>query len=328
MTKLVLEITSHSGDGSVSHRTLDSFPATLGRGYHNDIIILDPHVSAQHLRIDYDGSTFHVHDLGSENGLLLNEKHEHKSTSAQLKSGDTVRLGRTTLRIFDPAHPVPPAQRLQRANPFMEWLARPLTVWCAFALAIGASVTEKYYESWETEVASTLTGTAFSVAVIIIVWAALWAVAGKLVRHKSRFRSHVALISLFGIGMSASAPLFAYLGFLVPNETAVDILTFAIVWGMTLALLYGSLTLATDMTVKRKRMWTGFLGMGAVLSAICFAYFESERFVPAPSYSASLQPYFSSLAAVESVEGFMKGNEALFKAETLAAAPATPEKAK
>lgn len=323
--KLILEIASHAGDGGITHRSVETFPATLGRGYHNDIIITDPHISAQHLRIDFDGQQFSIHDLGSENGLTVNEQH-HKSAGTALKSGDTVRAGRTVIRVFDPAHPVPPAWRLQRANPFLVWLARPVTVWAAFAFALALSVVQKYLDSFDFDVAMDLGSTAFFSAIIIILWAALWGVAGKLVRHKSRFRSHVALMSLFVCSMIALASLQAYLDFLGTGKTTADLFMNASNACLTLALLYGSLTLATDMSQKKRRLWTGFFAVGAVLVGVGMAVLDSGNFNPSPTFSDGLEPYLSSLASADSVDGFMKGNTSLFDSDTFKTLPVLGEK--
>ena len=98
MSRLVLEILSHSGDGGIMHRTLERFPATLGRGYHNDVILSDPHVSPNHLRFDHGAEGWTVTDLGSDNGLIVNDQ-VHRST-AQLASGDVVFTHGATLARF------------------------------------------------------------------------------------------------------------------------------------------------------------------------------------------------------------------------------------
>ncbi len=323
--KLVLEITSHAGDGNISHRSIESFPANIGRGYHNDIIVGDPHVSAQHLRLDFDGQTFTVHDTGSENGLLLNDK-QHKAVGVALKSGDTVRIGRTSIRVFDPAHPVAPALRMQRANPFLVWLANPITVWSMFSLALVLAVLEKYFDSWDIEVAAELGGTAFSTGIAIFLWSALWAVAGKLVRHKSRFRSHVAFVSLFVCAMVTIAALQDYLGFFSTGKSLSSLFISVLSACAGLALLYGSLTLATDMSVKKRRLWTGFFAVGALLISVALAVIDSDSFNTSPEFSDGLQPYLSRLVSADSVDGFMTGNGELFhsdvfKPETISVLP-------
>jgi len=325
--KLVLEITSHAGDGSIAHRSVETFPATLGRGYHNDIIINDPHVSAQHLRIDFDGQQFSIHDLGSENGLSVNEQ-LHKSAGATLKSGDTVRAGRTIIRVFDPAHPVPPAQRLQRANPFLLWLARPVTVWAAFALALAITVAREYFSSFQFDAAMDMGSVALVCAIVIILWSALWGVAGKLVRHKSRFRSHVALMSLFIVAVALLDTAQAYVDFLGTGKTFADLFMNASNACLALALLYGSLTLATDMSQKKRRLWVGFFAAGAILIGVATSAIDRGNFNPSPVFSDGLEPYLSQLASADSVGGFMQGNAALFDSDTFKITPILSEKSK
>ncbi|HYD17487.1 MAG TPA: FHA domain-containing protein [Patescibacteria group bacterium] len=315
MKRLVLEITNHSGDGTITHRSIETFPATLGRGYHNDIIIGDPHVSAQHVRIEFDGNDFVIHDLGSENGLTVNAKH-HKSSHAHLKSGDVVRVGHTDIRIFDPAHPVAPARRIARQNPLLAWLSRSVVVWPALLLAAVASVGWKYLDTFAYDVGETLIGTGISVIVTIMVWSALWGVAGRLARHKSRFRSHVALASLFVIAVCVAAFLQDYLSFVSNDSAPAAFAGFALNAGLVLALLYGALTLATDMTARRRRVWTFFFALGMAIAAIGMAEVNEGKFDPAPSYSAELQPYFSQLASADSPDDFLKGADKLFSSDT------------
>lgn len=312
--RLVLEITSHSGDGAITHRSIEAFPATLGRGYHNDIIIGDPHISPQHVRIEFDGNDFVIHDLASENGLTLNDKH-HKGASAHLKSGDIVRVGLTDIRIFDPAHPVPPTRRIARANPFLIFLARPVVVWLSLLSAAGAAIGWKYLDSWTPDIGETLTGTGISVVIAILVWSALWGVGGRLIRHKSRFRSHVALAGMFVVAVCAMAILQDYLAFLSNEGLAATIFSFALNAVLVIALLYGALTLATDMTAKRRRVWSGFFALGMVLAAVGMTQVSEGRFDAAPTYAAELEPYFAQVVSAESLDGFMKQNEKLFESD-------------
>ncbi len=314
MKRLVLEITSHSGDGAITHRSIEAFPATLGRGYHNDIIIGDPHISAQHVRIEFDGTDFVIHDLASENGLTLNDKH-HKGASAHLKSGDTVRVGLTDIRIFDPAHPVAATRRLARANPVLVFLARPVVVWLSLLSAAGASVGWKYLDSWTPDIRETLAGTGISVAIAILIWSALWGVGGRLVRHKSRFRSHVALASFFVTATCAAAIFQDYLSFLTNDSMPASMASFALNAALVVVLLYGALTLATDMTAKRRRIWCGFFATGMVIAAVGLAKVGEDHFDGVPSYSTELQPYFADMVSAESLDGFMKKNEDMFKSD-------------
>jgi len=309
--KLVLEITSHSGDGHVTHRLIESFPATLGRGYHNDIIIGDPAISAQHLRIDFDGNEFTIHEVGGENGLTLNEKH-HRGASTHLKSGDSLRVGRTEIRVFDPNHPVPPAQRVAKVNPAVVWLSRPINVWLSFFAAVGAYIAWTYMEVWDEDVNTTLVRASFAVAGGILVWSVLWGVAGRLVRHKSRFRSHVALASLTVVAFVLTALAEYYVDFLTNENTFSEVFSGGLSLILFAVLLYMSLTLATDLSQKKRRVWSGCFALGLLISFVALNMAGQDKFNQAPDYASRLEPFLASAAMAKTPDEFIKDDEALF----------------
>jgi two-component system cell cycle response regulator len=71
---------------------------TLGRSPDATIMLQDTHVSRLHLTIQYHAASggYHVQDLGSSNGTLLNET---PITEAVLRDGDKIIIGRTMLRF-------------------------------------------------------------------------------------------------------------------------------------------------------------------------------------------------------------------------------------
>jgi Domain of unknown function (DUF4388)/FHA domain len=95
----------HVGKVTVSRLTLvvggqeTSFPLTrdtytLGRHRNNDIVISDPKVSSFHSRLDRSPDGFVIVDLKSRNGPYVNGQ---RIESAQLKTGDEIRLGTAQL---------------------------------------------------------------------------------------------------------------------------------------------------------------------------------------------------------------------------------------
>ncbi len=69
---------------------------TIGRLGDNDIQIEDGLVSGKHCEVRYDGSTYKIVDLGSSNGIVLNEKRVRES---ELVDGDTIRLGSSEFKF-------------------------------------------------------------------------------------------------------------------------------------------------------------------------------------------------------------------------------------
>jgi hypothetical protein len=76
---------------------LNKLPCLIGSDPVNDICINDPHVINQHARIFAANNDYYLMDLGGEtfvNGQVI------RKSSAILKPGDVVRLGKSALFVF------------------------------------------------------------------------------------------------------------------------------------------------------------------------------------------------------------------------------------
>lgn len=65
-----------------------------------DVTFDDFTVSAHHMKVSFNGKNLTIEDLGSSNGTDLNGTRLTPSHPSALKSGDTVLIGETTLKIF------------------------------------------------------------------------------------------------------------------------------------------------------------------------------------------------------------------------------------
>lgn len=72
---------------------------TFGRRDGNDLVISDPHVSGKHGLFEADDSGVYLTDLGSTNGTLLNDAKLTANSRTQLREGDRITLGGTTLLV-------------------------------------------------------------------------------------------------------------------------------------------------------------------------------------------------------------------------------------
>jgi serine/threonine protein kinase len=81
-----------------------TLPCVLGRDAElSQISVPDNQVSRAHCVINQDGGLFTVEDLGSRNGTWLNEQ---KIAKNELKDGDKIRIGSTTVRVEMPKEQV------------------------------------------------------------------------------------------------------------------------------------------------------------------------------------------------------------------------------
>ncbi len=75
---------------SVSGRT------SIGRSRRNDIVVPEDAASAQHCRIDREGDSYVLHDLGATNGSWVNGT---RTERAVLQHGDRLKVGETVFAV-------------------------------------------------------------------------------------------------------------------------------------------------------------------------------------------------------------------------------------
>lgn len=315
--KLVLEIHGYHGNAdAISYVTVDSFPFKIGRGYDNHLIIADPYVSPNHADISFNGTTFNVHDLNSENGVtVINDKGEvtsRRAPTAPVKSGDRFRIGQTEIRVYDPHHVVPKALPVQKDNVVLLKLGKPYIAWPLFASALSIMLGWTYLEVWTEETGFTLAMALGGSATAILVWSAIWATAGRLVRHQSSFTAHVGLFSLYMIFSTFFWYIEAYADFLTNENLIGTIVSYVLNFILLTPLIYGALRLSTRMNRARRRTAALFFSGGLMGGILLFGLVSAKNFEQAPFYAATLEPYLSGLAKAETVDSFMSENKAFF----------------
>lgn len=79
--------------------TDDGAQVVFGRSGPADQIVDDPAVSGRHLALYFDGEGLFAEDLGSTNGTKIKNSAIAPHEAARLESGDTIRIGQTTLKV-------------------------------------------------------------------------------------------------------------------------------------------------------------------------------------------------------------------------------------
>ena len=77
------------------------FPVRIGREIDNEVILEDAKkiVSRSHAKIQYDGETFHLLDLGSANFTYLNAEKILPNMETEIENGDVINIGDYELNI-------------------------------------------------------------------------------------------------------------------------------------------------------------------------------------------------------------------------------------
>lgn len=91
----ILRALSGPGAGK-NFRLSASGPTSIGRSRRNDIVVPEDAASAQHCRIDREGDSYVLHDLGATNGTWINGARTERSV---LQHGDRLKVGETVFTV-------------------------------------------------------------------------------------------------------------------------------------------------------------------------------------------------------------------------------------
>ncbi|MDD3305489.1 MAG: FHA domain-containing protein [Acetobacterium sp.] len=73
---------------------VSKIPFTIGRGPDNvDFVLRATGISRSHCLVSYHAGSYHISDLGSTNGILLNKKQLKPNDNYVIKNGDSVSFG-------------------------------------------------------------------------------------------------------------------------------------------------------------------------------------------------------------------------------------------
>ncbi len=76
-------------------------PFRIGRRAGNDLVLSDFGASRDHSRIEQDGGSWRLVDLGAANGTYLNGRRLPASSPESLEPGDEIQIGRAKLHYFE-----------------------------------------------------------------------------------------------------------------------------------------------------------------------------------------------------------------------------------
>ncbi len=314
---LVIEVLDARG-GVASRTRIDALPATIGRGYANDVVIDDPFVDPTHLRIVLDESGALVaEDHDSVNGLRASGS-PNLVARLTLSHGAVLSIGRTSLRFYDPTESVVPAladARRLREEPSTEaapaWLSSRRARWAAVLAAVAIQLASTYAGTVERATGAKLITAALALLLIIALWAGVWALAGRLATHRVSFTSHLALAAAaFAVGAMLNA-LAEWMTFLWPDGAVSAMLTLSANAALFAALLYGHLGVASSMG-RRRRMNVSLVVIGALIAlGGLFALADQEKFTTKMNFDEQLKPLSTRFVPTVSVDEFARASRTL-----------------
>lgn len=319
---LVIEFLGRSGR-SQQFIKIDADSVSIGRGYQNDVVINDPYISINHLRLEKTDEGWQMTDLDSLNGVEVTKR--VGTDQSILQSGSEIKLGRTKLRIVSDQSSMEEAKLLHR----LERDTSRLNQWSIFLplfialMAIG--VYSSYINSFVPWEWKNILSLLLTLQLGTLVLAGFWALLGRFARHEAFFLGQYSLILIASLTILIVEKIFSVLhyntGFILFSQGASQLFVLAII----AVLISANLALATTMN-WRSRWLASSIFVGIFLLIIVAGQIKRwGEFTPRPDYSGAISAPSFLFVGGQSNEAFLEQAETLFKTVNNAAAE-TPNK--
>lgn len=224
----VVEVLGRNGE-ILRRERLAKLPASIGRGFEADLMLDDPYVAANHLRLDADEENgFTLTDLGSINGFLIpTRSNQRQEATVRIAAGETIRLGHTQIRIWHSDSPVA-AEILDRnisdmrgRFAFIAWLL----------VAPGLMSLPTWVEATGPGRYGAIGIEFLSWVAVILVWSGLWWVASRSAHHVTTFTGHgsvgASTLIIVTVGLFTLNTVFFAFDLYPPNHDLFSAIVFA-----------------------------------------------------------------------------------------------------
>ncbi len=314
MSVMVLAISRVSDGGMTRHEKITSLPVVVGRSPACDVIIDDVYIAARQYSLcaAADGGGFEICAFESVNPTRVNDAVLPAGQWLAVASGAVIAAGESHVAVFAPDHVVAAAHPLPQQTGAWSAFARMSVAACLLLAAAVMTAGWSYIEMWSKEAAMTAAMSVAAVFVSIIVWAALWAVVGRLLTHRSRFAVQISLASLYVMASLLAGVVQRGFDFLLSGNIVAQVMSVATQTVLLAVLTMGCLAAATTLTPRKRVQAALSFSVGLMISVISLGVISNMGFDPMPPFESTLSPGLWRFAPAVPVDAFMADSAVLF----------------
>ncbi len=312
---ILIELLNSQGRVTERHK-FNQPQVSLGRGYNNDIILLDPHSCAEHALLTLnEQQQWQLTDMDSVNGMR-NQRGQRVKQQAITGSGQEFTLGKQRVRVLFSDQPVAATQPLHPAEQLFRLLSSPLILVFAMllvALSMG-------YEFWlaglgeDSQWQKQLLLIPF-VLLMFALWPLLLAGWARFSGREPRLRPQLTLIFCLLVLWTCWEALAALLNFNLNNSLLTRGLSLLLPTALLLVFFWFSFAL---MNIQRR--WL-HISLTVILSSIYWIYpwtqQHNQHYVPQYQHQLLPQPWL--VRQPTAIESMLDSSDPLF-ADTAATA--------
>jgi hypothetical protein len=286
---------------------VDSFPATVGRGYTNTVIVDDRLVNAEHLRLSVDdGGAIVVEDLSTLNGTRLLKSGERIERYRIPAGGEAViRIGQTVLRLRGDDFEVGPAVSFQTLfGPFRRYIDNPAIASAVFVTGFCIILLVSAQEIYKKVIWYDLIPIFLVLLFVFALWTGSWSFFNRLVTHSFRFMTHLAISGIASVIFLSLVTAKEYVEFLFSAPLASKVLGFvgfAVIFSF---LLYSHLSVIAGSSGRKRMLASALISAGIVGIVLLTQYASRKDFSNELRFSSVIKPLGRNWVRTVSTEEF------------------------
>jgi hypothetical protein len=286
----------------------------IGRDYHNDIILADPHICPSHLSIELIDGQWRIIDNQTVNGSFIEniKEKKHSANNHIVRDGDVITLGKSQLRILFTDHPVEPTVAFSTFESFINLMRHPLAILLSIALfsIIAAGV---FYLNTPKEVNfSQLLVPTITMALGFTLWPAGVALVSHLSKHDARVMAQLGISFAFFNLMWFSDFLENIATFNSASNAILPILVMLISVALAFSLFWLNGYIGFHMTARRRIIVAASITMLLFGGSYLVQFSNKPEFNARPQYDATIMMPSFLLVPSSSVDEFIEDSSKLF----------------
>jgi hypothetical protein len=312
-TKIIIEEIS-KGHKLLHRHKLSKEQIHIGRDYHNDIILSDPHICPSHVSIEFINGHWHITDHQTVNGTFVENPKQKKHDANQhiLHDGDIISLGKSQLRILFCDHKMAPTVAFSPFEGFIDLMRHPVSLFLSITLftLIAGGI---FYLNKPVEVNfSQLFVPAMSMALGFALWPAGVSLISHLSKHDARVMTQLGVcFALFNL-MWFSDVLESIAAFNSASNSILPLLVMLISVGLAFFLFWLNSYIGFHMSARRRIIVAASITTLLFGGSYLVNYSNKPEFNPRPQYDATIMMPNFLLAPSSSVDEFIEDSSKLF----------------
>lgn len=287
----------------IQRTRIQQLPITLGRGYHNDVILDDNYVAAEHARIETNQlGELLITDLNTKNGLYLNEKPVNFGI---ITGNEIYQLGRTQLRIRPESFRVTDELIDEDRHRRSYW---PIAIGVLLLAAL-LDVAKFWLYSTEPATSTDYLTALIKTPVMSLVYASILALIGKLIYGHARFVQQLAITGLFVVAVALLASIGQLVAFSFNIPAIIDVVYFA---GLLITFigLYVQIRVMGNPHKLRLALILSIMA-AALIGFMCVKSYQSSHYVTNNLYLNQILPDSIRASGARTPEAFVESLDAI-----------------